>query len=75
MMASKNDQGTFESRLNQLEALVSRMEEGGLTLEQLMKSYEEGNRLSSSLSKELEAAQERLMKLKGTQLEPVDESE
>ena len=75
MMASKNDQGTFESRLNQLEALVSRMEEGGLTLEQLVKSYEEGNRLSSSLSKELEAAQERLMKLKGTQLEPVDESE
>ena len=75
MMASKNDQGTFESRLNQLEALVSRMEEGGLTLEQLMKSYEEGNRLSSSLSKELEAAQERLLKLKGTQLEPVDESE
>ena len=51
---------TFEERMEQLEALVSRMEEGGMTLEETLTHYEKGVKLAAELKKELAAAEEKL---------------
>ena len=58
-MAARKKQ-TFEERMEQLEALVSRMEEGGMTLEETLAHYEKGVKLALELKKELAAAEERL---------------
>ncbi len=72
MKQIKNDP-TFEERLDQLEALVQRMEEGGLQLEELMTVYEKGTRLSQALGQELEKAQAKMQQLRGGTLTPVPE--
>lgn len=46
--------------MTQLEALVQKMEEGGMTLEETLKHYENGVKLASELKKELVAAEEKL---------------
>lgn len=46
--------------MTQLEALVQKMEEGGMTLEETLKYYENGVKLASELKKELVAAEEKL---------------
>lgn len=46
--------------MEQLEALVRQMEEGGMTLEETLKHYENGVKLASELKKELVAAEEKL---------------
>ena len=48
-----------------LEELVNRMEAGGMTLADTLKAYESGVKLSESLKKDLTAAQERLIILRG----------
>lgn len=58
-MAAKKKQ-TFEEKMTQLEALVQKMEEGGMTLEETLKYYENGVKLASELKKELVAAEEKL---------------
>lgn len=64
-MANNNQPGgTFEERLNALEALVKQMEAGGMPLEDAVKAYEQGAKLAQSLKKDLSAAQERLTVLK-----------
>ena len=62
-MAAKKE--TFETRLEALEALVSRMEAGGMTLGDTLKSYEQGMKLAESLKKDLVAAEEKLTVLRG----------
>ena len=64
-MAAKKE--TFEERLEALEALVSRMEAGGMTMNDTLKAYEQGMKRADGLKKELAAAQERLTVLRGTQ--------
>lgn len=64
----------FEDRLEQLEALTKQMEEGKLGLEELLKLYEEGTRLSKGLQEELDKAQATLMELKNGTLKPVDDA-
>jgi exodeoxyribonuclease VII small subunit len=61
----------FEDKLSMLEQLTARMEEGELGLEEMLKLYEEGIRLSLSLKKELDSAQASLMELKDGQLKPL----
>ena len=58
-MAAKKKQ-TFEEKMTQLEALVQKLEEGGMTLEETLKHYENGVKLASELKKELVAAEEKL---------------
>lgn len=73
---TKHDDGqTFEQRLDQLEALVKQMEEGGLKLDELMAVYERGTTLSKTLSKELEKAQTRMQQLRGGELVPMPEAD
>ncbi len=58
-MAAKKKQ-TFEEKMTQLEELVQKMEEGGMTLEETLKHYENGVKLAAELKKELVAAEEKL---------------
>ena len=51
-MATRKKQ-SFEQQLAQVEALISRMEEGGLSLEESVQRYEEGLTMLAALEKEL----------------------
>ena len=64
-MPTKKEKQTFEERLGALEELVNRMEAGGMTLADTLKAYESGVKLSESRKKDLTAAQERLIILRG----------
>ena len=52
---------TFEERLQQVEALIAKMESGEMPLEEAMQQYEAG---LNALEKELTAAQQRLTVLR-----------
>ena len=55
---------SFEERLEKLETLAQRMEQGNLPLQELLKDYEEGMQLSSALQGELAQAKARMMEIK-----------
>ncbi len=55
---------TFEKRLQQVEALISKMESGEMPLEEAMQQYEAGLNALNALEKELTAAQQRLTVLR-----------
>jgi len=57
-LAAKKE--SFETRLETLDALVQKMEAGGMSLSDTIKSYEEGIKLADSLKKELSAAEAKL---------------
>ena len=50
----------FEASLKELEGLVERMEEGELSLEESLKSYERGIELSRACQKSLDNAEQRI---------------
>lgn len=62
-MASKKKL-TFEERLQQVEALIVKMESGEMPLEEAMQQYEAGLNALNALEKELTAAQQRLTVLR-----------
>lgn len=68
----------FEESLERLEKIVDELEKGNVPLEQALKLFEEGMRLSSSCRKELEDAEgkvEILLKQNGKlQPEPLDQA-
>lgn len=51
---------TFESGLQQLEAIVKEMEAGDLPLERALELFERGMKLSESCRKQLEEAESRI---------------
>jgi exodeoxyribonuclease VII small subunit len=51
---------SFEQNLGRLEALVKRLEESELPLEEALKLFEEGTALSASCRKQLEEAEQRI---------------
>lgn len=55
---------TFEERLQQVEALIAKMESGEMPLEEAMQQYEAGLNALNALEKELTAAQQRLAVLR-----------
>ena len=71
-MAAKTK--TFEERLGELEALVKGMEEGGLSLDRTLKSYEAGMKLAKELSNELDGAEKKMLELKGDKLVPMEDA-
>lgn len=73
-MAKQEKPKTFETKLEQLEKLTEQMEGGNLSLEDLLKVYEEGMQLSNSLQKDLDVAQARLLELKSGALLPAEEA-
>lgn len=82
-MAKKIEQSefsSFETEFERLGEIVSKLEEGNISLDDMMKLYEEGTKLASRLSGMLKAAElrvERLAKvheeLSTFELEPFDD--
>ena len=66
---------SFEKKLEMLESLVCKMGEGGSSLEELLKEYELGVKLSQELNADLEKAQSKLLSLKGGVLKPMDNTD
>ena len=50
----------FEDAIEKLEKIVTELEEGGLPLEELLKKFEEGIKLSRFCSKKLKEAEKRI---------------
>ena len=63
---------TFEERLQQVEALIAKMESGEMPLEEAMQQYEAGLNALNALEKELTAAQQRLTVLRQQSDEDVE---
>ena len=57
-MARKKEK--FEEALHKLEAIVAQMEEGDLPLEETLKAFEEGMRLSKLCMKKLDEAERKV---------------
>jgi exodeoxyribonuclease VII small subunit len=54
---------SFEQSLKRLEAIVDQLEKGDLALEDSLKLFEEGVKLSSACKKELDAAEGKVQVL------------
>ena len=54
----------FEEGLERLEAIAGQMERGELPLDEMLKLYEEGVKLSGELKQKLEEAQGRMMEIR-----------
>jgi exodeoxyribonuclease VII small subunit len=65
---------SFEDRLEQLETLVTRMEEGGMALSAALKDYEAGVRLVRELNAELDAADKKMLELRSGQPVPMEDA-
>ena len=64
---------TFEEALSQLESIVAQLEDGDLPLEESLKLFEEGIKLSRFCNQKLNEAQKKveiLLKGNGGELEP-----
>lgn len=53
----------FEKKLNRLEEIVAKMERGELPLEDSLKMFEEGVKLSRECHQQLTAAEQKVQKL------------
>lgn len=51
---------TFEAGMSELEALTARLETGGMTLDETMKTYEKGVTLAAQLKRQLEDSRKRI---------------
>ena len=60
-MARKKE--NFEEALQKLEAIVAKMEEGDLPLEEALKAFEEGVRLAKFCTGKLDEAERKVEKL------------
>lgn len=60
MAKSKSESFEFEKSLADLEALVSSMEEGDLSLEDSLKSFEKGIKLTRDCQTALRAAEQKV---------------
>jgi exodeoxyribonuclease VII small subunit len=71
----KKEQGaaepSFEKALSELESLVAKMEDGGLTLEQSLAAHKRGLELAKQCRERLEAAQQQVKVLEGEVLKPL----
>ena len=69
---TKPDEPTFELALAQLEEIVQKLEKGELPLEESLRYYEDGIRLSRLCHGKLEEAEGKIeMLMKGARGEPV----
>ena len=65
---------TFDTRLAELEGIITRMEEGQLSLEETLKLYEQGMKLHRTLAQDLDAAEKRMMWLTDTGLTVMEDA-
>ncbi|MGE3919966.1 MAG: exodeoxyribonuclease VII small subunit [Gammaproteobacteria bacterium] len=74
MTRKKSEAFNFEAALAELTTLVEQMEQGGLSLEQSLSSFEKGVQLTRQCQKALQDAEQKVQILleKNKQLELVD---
>ena len=72
MSDKQAEEVAFEEALAELESLVERLEEGELSLEESIKTYERGVSLGRSALKALDAAEQRVQVLDQDREEPRD---
>lgn len=68
-MAEKDGE-KFEEKLGRLEKIVASMEGGGLSLDEMMKGFDEGKRLATECTAELETIRQRIEKVVSASSEP-----
>jgi exodeoxyribonuclease VII small subunit len=68
---AKPAEPTFEKALAELESIVARMEDGGLSLEQSLAAHKRGLELAKQCRERLEAAQQQVRVLEGEVLKPL----
>lgn len=66
---------TFEQALDELDALVRRMEAGELSLDASIEAYRRGAELARHCQARLAAAEQEIRKLDGDVLKPLDPAE
>ncbi len=72
----ESNEKSFELKLSRLEEIVSKLEAGGLPLDDSLKLFEEGQTLVGGLRKKLEDAQVKVHKLlDGADTEEIDPNE
>ena len=72
-MAAKKNPLSFEDSLSRLDEIVRHLEKGDLPLGESLALYEEGTALIASCSKMLDAAEQKVVKLKkGPDRSPVE---
>lgn len=72
-MAAKKTAMSFEQSLDRLEEIVRHLEKGDLPLNDSLSLYEEGTALISACSKQLDEAEQKVVKLrKGPDRFPVE---
>jgi exodeoxyribonuclease VII small subunit len=59
-MPRKKSTSLFEDSLQELELLVEQMEQGDITLEESLKSFERGVKLTSTCQKALQDAEQKV---------------
>jgi exodeoxyribonuclease VII small subunit len=62
---------SFEKALAELESIVAKMEDGGLSLEQSLAAHKRGLELAKQCRERLEAAQQQVRVLEGEVLRPL----
>lgn len=64
----------FESALAELEALVTKMEDGALALDDSLLAYQRGVELARICQQRLDLAEEQVRVLQGSLLKPLDDA-
>jgi exodeoxyribonuclease VII small subunit len=65
----------FEDALSRLEMIVNDLEKGGLTLEESLKKFEEGIKLSDYCVKKLEEVEKKIEVLSNGGVSPMEQGE
>ncbi|GIS86867.1 MAG: exodeoxyribonuclease 7 small subunit [Woeseia sp.] len=74
MSPSKKNSKSIESRLSELEAILEELESGDLELDQALKKFEQGVKLSRECQKTLEDAELKIKILMDNELKETDEN-
>lgn len=65
----------FEDALSRLDMIVNDLEKGGLTLEESLKEFEEGIKLSDYCVKKLEEVEKKIEVLSNGEVTPMEQGE
>ena len=74
MTSSKKNSKSIETRLSELEALLKELESGDLELDQALKKFEQGVKLSRECQKTLEDAEMKIKILMDGELKDTDQT-
>ena len=74
MSPTKKNNKSVEARLSELEAILEELESGDLELDQALKRFEQGVKLSRECQKTLEDAEMKIKILMDNELKDTDQS-